>query len=132
MSEPTVPPPPSYTPPPPPIGTPPPGAANSNRSLMLVLAYLGPLAVIPLITEKNDREVQWHAKHGLVLFVAEIILFFVLSLLHFIPFLGWILGCLLTAVLPLGILILHVLCILKAVKGERLIIPGLSEFADRF
>jgi fumarate reductase subunit D len=132
MSEPTVPPPPSYTPPPPPVGGPPPGAANSNRSLMLVLAYLGPLAVIPLVTEKNDPEVQWHAKHGLVLFVAEIILFFALGILHFIPFLGWILGCLLTLVLPIAILVLHVLCIVKAQKGERLLIPGLSEFADRF
>jgi uncharacterized membrane protein len=99
---------------------------------MLVLAYLGPLALVPLLVEKNDSEVQWHAKHGLVLFVAEIILFFVIGLLHFIPFLGWILGCLLTVVLPIAILILDIVCILRAVNGQRFIIPGLSEFADRF
>jgi uncharacterized membrane protein len=132
MSEPSVPPPPSYTPPPPPTGAPPSGAANPNRTLMLVLAYLGPLALVPLLVEKNDSEVQWHAKHGLVLFVAEIILFFVIGLLHFIPFLGWILGCLLTVVLPIAILILDIVCILRAVNGQRFIIPGLSEFADRF
>jgi uncharacterized membrane protein len=131
MSEPSVPPPPSYTPPPPPAGTPP-GAANPNRTLMLVLAYCGPLALIPLLVEKNDPEVQWHAKHGLVIFVAEIILFFVIGILHFIPFLGWILGCLLTVILPIGSLILAIVCILKAVNGQRFIIPGLSEFADRF
>lgn len=131
MSEPSVPPPPSYTPPPPPAGTPP-GAANPNRTLMLVLAYCGPLALIPLLVEKNDPEVQWHAKHGLVIFVAEIILFFVIGILHFIPFLGWILGCLLTVILPIGSLILAILCIMKAVNGQRFIIPGLSEFADRF
>lgn len=131
MSEPSVPPPPSYTPPPPPAGTPP-GAANPNRTLMLVLAYCGPLALIPLLVEKNDPEVQWHAKHGLVIFVAEIILFFVIGILHFIPFLGWILGCLLTVILPIASLILAIVCILKAVNGQRFIIPGLSEFADRF
>jgi uncharacterized membrane protein len=113
------------------VGTPP-GAANPNRTLMLVLAYCGPLALIPLLVEKNDPEVQWHAKHGLVIFVAEIILFFVIGILHFIPFLGWILGCLLTVILPIGSLILAIVCILKAVNGQRFIIPGLSEFADRF
>src|SRR3954468_6829591 len=87
MSEPNVPPPPSYTPPPP-VGTPP-GTASPNRGIMLVLAYLGPLAVIPLVVEKNDPEVQWHAKHGLVLFVAEIILWVVLGVcIHILPFLG--------------------------------------------
>jgi uncharacterized membrane protein len=132
MSEPSVPPPPSYTPPPPPTGAPPPGGVSQNRTLMLVLAYFGPLALIPFLLEKNDPEVQWHAKHGLVLFVAEIILFFAIGILHFIPFLGWILGCLLWVVLPLAIFILHILCIIKAVNGQRFIIPGLSEFADRF
>ncbi|HEX3553475.1 MAG TPA: hypothetical protein VIA62_09625 [Thermoanaerobaculia bacterium] len=132
MSEPSVPPPPSYTPPPPPIGAPPPGGVSPNRTLMLVLSYLGLLALIPLLVEKNDPEVQWHAKHGLVLFVAEFILFILINVLHFIPVLGTIIGCMLTVVLPLGILVLHIVCILKAVKGERFIIPGISEFADRF
>jgi uncharacterized membrane protein len=99
---------------------------------MLVLSYLGLLALIPLLVEKNDPEVQWHAKHGLVLFVAEFILFILINVLHFIPVLGTIIGCMLTVVLPLGILVLHIVCILKAVKGERFIIPGISEFADRF
>jgi uncharacterized membrane protein len=99
---------------------------------MLVLAYLGPLAIIPLLVEKDDREIQWHAKHGLVIFVAEIILYFVVGLLHIIPILGTILGCLLWAVLPIASLILAILCIMKAVNGQRFIIPGLSEFADRF
>ena len=42
---------------------------------MIVLAYLGPLALIPLLMEKEDQEVQWHAKHGLVLTVAEVAVF---------------------------------------------------------
>jgi len=129
MSEPNVPPPPSYTPPPPPTGTtPPPGAVSPNRSLMLVLAYLGILSIIPLVVEKNDPEVQWHAKHGLVLFVAEIILGIVIAMItHVMPFAG----CVLWMIWPL-ILILHIVMIVKAVNGQRLLIPGISEFADRF
>jgi uncharacterized membrane protein len=129
MSEPNVPPPPSYTPPPPPTGTTPPtGTVSPNRGIMLVLAYLGILAVIPLVVEKNDPEVQWHAKHGIVLLVAEILLGIVIAMIsHVLPFAG----CVLWMVWPL-ILILHIVMIVKAVNGQRLLIPGLSEFADRF
>ena len=45
---------------------------------MIVLAYLWPLALVPLLVEKNDPEVQWHAKHGIVLMVAELVLLFAL------------------------------------------------------
>ena len=131
MSEPNVPPPPSYTPPPPPIGTPPPGAASPNRSLMLALAYLGPLAIIPFVMEKNDPEVQWHAKHGLVILAAEIVFCIVLTALHFIPVLGWLFTCV-SCVLPLAFLAFHIFLIVQAVNGKRVLIPGLSEYADRF
>jgi uncharacterized membrane protein len=129
MSEPNVPPPPSYTPPPPPAGTPPPtGAVSPNRTIMLVLAYLGILAVIPLVVEKNDPEVQWHAKHGLVLLVCEIILGILIGIItHFVPFAG----CVLWLIWPL-IFIFHIFLIVKAVNGQRILIPGISEYADRF
>lgn len=133
MSEPNVPPPPSYTPPPPPTGTPPPpptGTASPNRTIMLVLAYLGVLAIIPFAVEKNDPEVQWHAKHGLVLFVAEVILGILIGVITHIPVIGF-LGCVLWLFWPL-ILILHIVMIVKAVNGERFLIPGISEYANRF
>ena len=142
----TPPPPPEtpVTPPPPPPSEPPaqpapePSAApaGDNRTIMIVLSYLGILALIPFLVEKNDAEVQWHAKHGLVLTAAEFVLFIGLQIVTMI--LGAIsggLGCLigiLTPVLALGILVLHVICILKGLKGERFIVPKVSEFADRF
>ena len=50
-----------------------PGSApSSNRNVMILLSYLWLLALVPLLTEKDDKEVQWHAKHGLVLMVAEL------------------------------------------------------------
>ena len=132
MSEPNVPPPPSYTPPPPPpTGTaPPPGAVSPNRGIMLALSYLWFLAVIPLVVEKNDPEVQWHAKHGLVLFVAEIILWMIVGIITNIPIIGF-LGCILWLLWPL-ILIFRIILIIKAENGQRLIIPGISQYADRF
>jgi uncharacterized membrane protein len=105
------------------------GAPSSNRNVMIVLSYLWLLALVPLLTEKDDKEVQWHAKHGLVLMVAELIIWIVFSIV--LGPLG-VLGCiaaLFSPLLMLGELILHVICIVKGINGQRLIIPGVSDFA---
>ena len=113
-----------------------PGAPSSNRNVMIVLAYLWLLALVPLLVEKNDPEVQWHAKHGIVLMVAEIVLWIALSIVS--TMLGAItagLGCLFTLIFPIlwiVILVIHIVAIVKGVNGNRLIIPGLSEYASRF
>jgi uncharacterized membrane protein len=114
--------------PPPPPPPPPAPVVSSNRSVMLVLSYLGILALIPLITEKNDREVQWHARHGLVLLVAYLILtvgLFIASLVS--GFIG-----MLQLPLWLGYIVVIILCITNAVSGKRFLIPGLSDFAQKF
>src|SRR5437016_5802174 len=48
-------------------------APSANRGVMIVLAYLWPLALVPLLLEKHDADVQWHARHGLVLMAAELL-----------------------------------------------------------
>ena len=134
---------PGSMPPPPPPAPPAPhgsgpggGTVSPNRSIMIVLSYLGLLALIPLLVEKEDREVQWHAKHGLVLAVAWIIVFVALQVVVMI--LGAIsggLGCLfglITPIVALAILVLHVFLIVKGINGERFRLPVLSDFADRF
>lgn len=136
------PPPPPATPPPPagpPKETPAPasgGVVSDNRNLWIVLSYLGLLALIPLLVEKDDPEVQWHAKHGLVLTAAEFILFVGLSVIGMvIGAMSAGLGCILGLVWPIvmvGVLVLHVMCIVKGLNGDRLLIPGISEFADKF
>ena len=109
-----------------------PGSApSSNRNIMIVLSYLWLLALVPLLTEKDDKEVQWHAKHGLVLMVAEIVLWVVISIvLGSIPVIGCI-GLLFTPLLMLGELILHIMCIMKGINGQRLIVPGVSDFVNK-
>jgi uncharacterized membrane protein len=113
-----------------------PGAVSQNRSIMIVLSYLWLLALVPLLVEKDDREVQWHAKHGIVLMVAEIVLWIVIMIVTtMISMVSGALGCvvsLLTMGLWLAILVIHVVAIVKGVNGGRLIIPGISEYATRF
>jgi uncharacterized membrane protein len=94
---------------------------------MLVLSYIGILALIPLLTEKNDREVQWHARHGLVLLVTYLVVtvgLFIASLV--VGVLG-----LLQVPLWLGYLVVIILCITNALNGKRFVIPGLSELTEK-
>ena len=84
--------------------------------------------MIPLITEKNDREVQWHAKNGLVFLVA----YLVLTVALFMASLVVGLVGMLQIPLWLGYLVLIILGITNALAGKRFVIPGLSDFADRF
>ena len=102
---------------------------------MIVLAYLWPLAIIPLLLETHDQQVRWHAKHGLLLMAAELVVFFLVTLL--IAAIGRAslsLGC----VLSLGVvfawvavLVLHIAAIVKGINGGRLPVPGISHLADR-
>ena len=109
---------------------------SSNRSIMIVLSYLWILALVPLLVEKEDKEVQWHAKHGIVLLVAEIILWIVITIIStvastaFAP-LGCVVG-LLSFGLWIAILVVHVMAIVKGINGSRFLIPGVSEYANRF
>jgi uncharacterized membrane protein len=132
----SAPPPAAPAPPEKPAETSSPDIVSDNRSVMIVLAYLWLLALIPLLVEKDDREVQWHAKHGLVLTVVEVVVMIALQVVVMI--LGAIsggLGCIFGLLFPLfmlAILVVHVMCIVKGINGGRFTLPGISEFADRF
>lgn len=101
-----------------------------------MLAYLWILALVPLLLEKEDRDIQWHAKHGLVLFAAEVIFWIAFNMVFTIlSMITGAFGCLFGLLFPLlwvGILGLHIVCIVKGVQGQRVLIPGVSEYASRF
>lgn len=119
-----------YTPPSAPAGGTP--GAGGDRTLMLVLAYLGILGLIPLIVRSEDRDIRWHSINGLMLFAA----YCVVSILWWVlqGFMPDALGCALGFVgcaIFLAYLAAVVFGIMKALKGERLRIPVLSDVADR-
>jgi uncharacterized membrane protein len=120
----------SYTPPPP-SGS---AAPGSDRTLMVVLSYLWILALIPLLTKKDDREIQWHAKNGLVLLGAEIAVWIVFGAIGFAlrnSFLGCGLGVLECAI-PILFLVIRVMCIVKGVGGQRFRIPVVTDMAEKW
>ena len=114
----------------------PPEFRSENRTLMLILSYLWILALVPLLVEKEDSEVQWHAKHGLVLLGAEFVLWIALamatSILTVIPVLGALLPPLLGCGIYFAILVLHIIAMIKAVRGERLTLPVITGYVDQW
>jgi len=104
---------------------------SPTRYGLLVLAYLPILGVIPLVASR-DREVRWHARNGLAFFGASALVFLVATL---IGVLAPPLTCLYAvgmAILALLYVSIVVLAIVTALRGARLIIPGVSAYASRF
>ncbi len=98
---------------------------RDQDKIMLVFAYLGILALIPLLTVKDSPFVKWHAKNGLVLGIATFIISTVL---------GWVpwLNCVMVPLLMVAYIVVVVLAIRKALQGERWRIPGVSDLAEKF
>lgn len=99
-------------------------SVREQDKMMLVLAYLGLLALIPLLTVKDSEYVKWHAKNGLVLGFGGAI---VLTILGAIPLIG-----LITSLLGPALLVVDIMAMVKALNGEKWRIPLVSDLAEKF
>ena len=96
---------------------------------MLILSYLAFLGVIPLVFGREDPEVRWHARNGLLLFAEVVVVVLVATLAGaLVPALG-----LFSVILMYLVLVLYtfiaILAIVKALDGQRLLVPGVSRRA---
>lgn len=92
-----------------------------DNKLMAAISYVSVLCLVGLFGKKDSPYVQFHAKQGFVLFVAEVILMFV----WVIPLLGWLVGFfgwILT-------LVLAIMGIMNALGGKKTELPVLGQFA---
>lgn len=96
--------------------------SQNNNKIMAFLAYI--IFFLPLLTtSKNDPFVKYHVKQGLVLFIAE----FVVWILGFIPVIG-----LLSFILFICLFILWIIGILNALNGKQKPLPFIGQFASQF
>ena len=59
-----------------------------ENKIIALLSYLGILVLVPLLAKKDSPYAQFHAKQGLVLLIAWIII----TIIFIIPILGWLIG----------------------------------------
>lgn len=109
---------------------------NDQDRLLLVFAYLGPLALFALVAARKEF-VKWHAKQGMVLSATAFLLWIPLRGFYLVlkrlawPLIGdlfW-LGVVLVGI---GGLLTLFLCAVRALEGERFRVPVLADLADRF
>lgn len=109
-------------------------APKQQNTVMGILSYISILCLIPLLTEKNDSYVQFHAKQGTNLFIIEVIVGIVggilTGILNFIPFIGGFLSGIIgfaTGVLSLCFFVLSILGIVNACNGEMKPLPVIEK-----
>jgi len=83
------------------------------------LSYLFILFLVPLLTKRNSKFAQMHAKQGLILCIIEIIA----SFFYWIPFLGWFLSLVIAVVAIYGII--------QALSGKYWPIPLIGTYAEK-
>lgn len=100
-------------------------AASSagGDKFMAVLSYIGVLCLIPLLTKKDDAFTFFHAKQGLILFIAEVITAFLSS----VPFLGWLIW------MVGGVVwfVLSILGIVNVLGGKKKELPIIGQYAEK-
>lgn len=106
----------------------------SQRTFMIVCAYLGPLALIPFVAARTDGDAQWHARQGLIMTVAELVAFGGLSVFVGAAVLTRLgVGLVLLAglwLLWVAVVGLHLAAMITALNGGRFRVPGASAMAE--
>ena len=102
-----------------------------ENKVLAAISYLGILVLIPLLMKKESKFVKEHAKQGLVLFIAEIVLWIVDLIFAFIPVLGTIISILIWIVL-VAIAIVSIIGLIYALQGKFWKIPLVYDWAQNF
>lgn len=98
---------------------------------MLVLSYIPLLGLIPLLRPGGDEDVRWHAKNGLLLFGSVILIGVAATLIGIaVPALSCFYGIAMFFVAVLYVII-AILAVVKALQGQKLIVPLVSRYAGR-
>lgn len=109
---------------------------SDQDRVLLVFGYLGPLALFSLVASRKEF-VKWHAKQGILLSAASVVLYIALKAVHLLlksmlwPVFGdlfWLAA----GLVAVGVALLLLLCIVRALEGERFRVPMLGDLADQF
>jgi len=101
-----------------------------QNKVMAVLAYLGPLVLVPILTAKDSKFAKFHANQGLVLFICSIVYWIALMFISFVlysisDYLGIFVHIL--RLLNIAFLVLAILGIVNAINGQAKELPVIGK-----
>ncbi len=97
---------------------------KSQKNILAIISYIGVLCLVPILTKEKDEFVKFHAKQGLVLFVSEVIVWVVFSIIPYLWLIGnlfWILW-----------VVLSIIGIMNVLNNQKKEIPLIGGFAKKF
>ncbi len=100
-----------------------------ENKVLAAISYLGILVLIPLLVKKDSKFVREHAKQGLALFIAEVILWLVEVIFGWIPVLGTIVR-ILAWIAWIAIGIVSLIGLIYALMGKFWKIPFIYDWAQ--
>jgi len=103
----------------------------AQNKVMAVLAYLGPLVLVPILGAKESKFARYHANQGLLLLIASIAWSIVSSILSSIIIaISWRLAFVssLLSLVSLVFLVLAIIGIINAANGKAKELPIIGKF----
>jgi len=90
-----------------------------NDKLFAILAYF--LFFIPILAAKNSKLAMFHANQSLILLIIWVVVWFVSAIIPLI-------GAVISMIVGLGVLVLWVMGVLSAAKGEMKPLPLIGSY----
>lgn len=100
------------------------GDVEQNKALAII-GYLGILFLVPMLAAPKSKFAQFHAKQGMVLFIADVILWAAVWVLALIT-IG--IGAVLFPIVSIVALVWTILGIINAANGEMKPLPIIGGF----
>lgn len=98
-----------------------------ENKVIAAIGYISILCFVPLLMAKESKFAQFHAKQGLVLFIVGVIVMIINAAIGWIPIIGWLIAL----GLSLGLIVLSLLGLVKALSGEWYELPLIGDLAKK-
>jgi uncharacterized membrane protein len=111
-----------------------PAAGGLTDNVAGMLAYITIIpAIIFLVMEPYNKKpfVRFHAFQCLFLAVASFVLGIALMIIGMIPVIGWVVTLVLTPIIWILVLIVVIVCLLKAYQGQMWKLPVIGDMAEK-
>ena len=103
---------------------------TGDRLRDLILCYAGPWAFVPYLRRRDDEELLWHSRQGVLLAFVEVAIALTLLIMGLFPIIGTVAVRFLLPLWLLWCLGMSVTSVLQASKGKRHRIPVISQLMD--
>jgi len=97
-----------------------------EEKVLAAISYLPLLFLVPLFLTKKSKFTTFHAKQGLVLFIAEIVAYFIGVMLLVVPVIGWLIAAIIWVMLSIFLL----LGLFNGLSGHYFKMPVIGRYVE--